>query len=272
MCPLMIIEKNFLNIFFDHINNLEPSIKFTMETENDNQLPFLNILIQHSKNTELSSSIFRKPTHTDRYLNFGSDHPLQHKRAVFDTLMHRAVTLPSHKLEKRKEMKYIKTALKKNSYPSQILCSQKKTKAEITDSPRSNKDYVIILYFPGLSEEIKRSLIPHGVKTIMKPGTKLGQILSSHKDKIQSNKRQGAIYQIPCKDCNMVYIGETKQSFETRKKEHIRDIRNAQSKPPNIKGNTTTLCKHAINLHHDINWNNSQILEFETDYRKRQII
>ena len=97
--------EKFLNTFFDLINNLEPSIKFTMETENDCQLPFLDTFIQRSKNGELSSSIFRKPFHTDRYLNFRSDHPLQHKRAVFDTLMHRAVTLPSHKLEKRKEIK-----------------------------------------------------------------------------------------------------------------------------------------------------------------------
>ena len=44
------------------------------------------------------------------------------------------------------------------------------------------------------------------------------EILSSHKDKIQSNKRQGANYQIPCKDFNMVYVEETKRSFETRKK------------------------------------------------------
>ena len=186
--------------------------------------------------------------------------------------MHRAVTLPSHKHEKRKEIKYIKTTLKKNSYPSRILCSRKKTKAGITDSPRSNKGYVIIPYFPGLSEKIRRTLIPHGVKTIMKPGTKLRQILSSHQNKIQSNKWQGAIYQILCKDCKMVYIGETKRSFKTRKKEHIRDIGNAQSKHTNIKDNTTALCKHAINSHHGIDWNNSQILELETDYRKRRFI
>ena len=187
--------------------------------------------------------------------------------------MHRVVTLPSHKLEKRKEIKYIKTALNKNSYPSWILCSRKITKAEITDSPRSNKGYVIIPYFPGLSEKIRRSLIPYGVKTIMKPGTKLGQILSSHKDKIQSNKRQGAIYQIPCKECNMVYIGETKRSFETRKKEHIRYQKRSFQNPQISKITySTALCKHAFNLHHDIDWNNSQILEFQTDYRKRRFI
>ena len=70
----------------------------------------------------------------------------------------------------------------------------------------------------------------------------------------------------------MVYIGETKRSSKTRKTEHIRDIRLAQSKPANIKDNTTAPCKHAINLHHDIDWNNSQILKFETDYRKRRVI
>ena len=69
-------REKILNIFFDYIINLEPSKKFSMETENDYQLPFLDTLIQRSKNGELSSSIFRKPTHTDRCLNFRSDHPL----------------------------------------------------------------------------------------------------------------------------------------------------------------------------------------------------
>ena len=109
----VIIEKKFFNIFFDHINNLEPFIKFTVETENNYQLPFLDTLVQRSENGKLSFFIFRKPTHTDCYLNFRSDHPLQHKQAVLDTLMHRAVTLPSHKLEKRKEIKYTKTPKRK---------------------------------------------------------------------------------------------------------------------------------------------------------------
>ena len=102
-----------------------------METENDYQLPLLDTLTERSKNGELSSSIFRKPIHTDRYQNFRSDHLLQHKRAVFDTLMHYAVTSPSHKLEKRKELKYIKTALKKNSCPLRIPCFQKKPKLKL---------------------------------------------------------------------------------------------------------------------------------------------
>ena len=151
--------------------------------------------------------------------------------------MHRAVTLPSHKLEKRKETKYIKTILKKNSYPSRILCSRKKTKAEITDSPHSNKGYVIIPYFLGLSEKIRQRLISHGVKTIMKPGTKLGQILSSHNNKIQFNKRQGAICQIPCKGCNMVYIEKLNDNSKPEKK-NILEISETLSQNPQISKTT----------------------------------
>ena len=111
-----------------------------METENDNPLPFLDILIQRSKNGELSSSIFRKPTHTDRYLNVRSDHPLQHKRAVFDALMHRAATLPSHKLEKRKEIKYIKTVPKKTRILHGFFVPERKPKLKLQTHLAVTKD------------------------------------------------------------------------------------------------------------------------------------
>ena len=37
--------------------------------------------------------------------------------------------------------------------------------------------------------------------------------------------RQGAVYQIPCHDCDFSNIDETKRSFSIRKKEHLADIR-----------------------------------------------
>ena len=52
--------------------------------------------------------------------------------------------------------------------------------------------------------------------------------VASHKDSVDRIMRQGAIYLIPCHDCDFSYIGETKRSFSIRKKEHLADIRHLQ--------------------------------------------
>ena len=36
------------------------------------------------------------------------------------------------------------------------------------------------------------------------------------------------IYNIPCFDCSWSYVGETGRSFQTRKKEHIRNVKNCK--------------------------------------------
>ena len=51
--------------------------------------------------------------------------------------------------------------------------------------------------------------------------------------------RQGAVYQIPCHDCDFSYIGETKRSFSIRKKEHLADIRH-------LRFDESALTKHVF--------------------------
>jgi hypothetical protein len=47
----------------NYINNIHPNINFTMETEQNNNLPFLDMTIQRNSNG-FHSSIYRKPTFT----------------------------------------------------------------------------------------------------------------------------------------------------------------------------------------------------------------
>ena len=89
--------------------------------------------------------------------------------------------------------------------------------------------------------------------------------LSSFKDAIEPGYRQGAIYKINCSDCDKCHIGETKRWFETRKKKHIRDVKNSDN-------NATALSKHAVELGHLIDWKNYETLGIETDYHKRNFI
>ncbi|KAJ8962601.1 hypothetical protein NQ318_000994 [Aromia moschata] len=87
-----------------------------METEKDGVLPFLNVLVNRTNNNKLAHEVYRKKTHTDRYLNAGSHHHPQQKRSLIKTLVHRAETICDDE-SRPKELKQIKEALtKKRAY------------------------------------------------------------------------------------------------------------------------------------------------------------
>ena len=64
------IKKQYPQEFTDHINNIDPDIKFTTEREENRSLAFLDTLTVIKPDGNLEVKIYRKPTHTDQYLNF----------------------------------------------------------------------------------------------------------------------------------------------------------------------------------------------------------
>ena len=53
-----------------------------MEVEKDGALPFLDTLLRRKEDGSLDITVYRKPTHTDRYLNFQSHHLRRVKRGL----------------------------------------------------------------------------------------------------------------------------------------------------------------------------------------------
>ena len=82
-----ILQSSQKNGFLEHINSIDQHIQFTAEDQrSDGAMPFLDILITPGKDGCLSTSVFRKPTHTDLYLQWDSYHTLTSKYSMIGTL------------------------------------------------------------------------------------------------------------------------------------------------------------------------------------------
>ena len=104
--------------FLQHINSVEPAIQFTVENnKEDGAIPFLDTIVKPEVDGKLSITVYRKPTHTDQYLQWDSHHHLSAKFSVIHTLSHRAQTVCSNPELLHKEKTHLKNALTQCKYP-----------------------------------------------------------------------------------------------------------------------------------------------------------
>ena len=87
-----ILNKDHITDFHSHLNSTCSHIQFTIEKEHNFSLPFLDVLVKRNSrngNTTthsfLSTTIYRKPRHTNRYLHYTSHHPKHQKLTVAKT-------------------------------------------------------------------------------------------------------------------------------------------------------------------------------------------
>ena len=106
--------------FHDTLNACDPKISFTIELENNGQIVFLDTFVSR-RNGVAVIDIFRKPTHTDLYLDFSSHHAKEHKISTASTLLFRASNLPSSFEGKTRETNHVRTALEANGYPPAVI-------------------------------------------------------------------------------------------------------------------------------------------------------
>lgn len=108
-----------LTIFYELLNELNPSIKFTMEI-NDNKLPFLDVLVI-KEDTKISTDVYYKPTDTHQYLHFGSCHPHHTKTAIPYNLARRICTIVSDQTTRDIRLRELKSYLQKQGYPEKLI-------------------------------------------------------------------------------------------------------------------------------------------------------
>ena len=122
-----ILDRDQVDGFLQHLNNQQPTIRFTMETEKDNSIPFLDTSVIRDPNGVLTTNVYRKPTHTDQYLAYDSHHPQSVKRGIVKCLYDRAKHLITKPSVISKEKKHLSSVLVSNGYPSSFIRKLTKT-------------------------------------------------------------------------------------------------------------------------------------------------
>ena len=165
--------------FLEHLNSIHANIRFTCEeVREDGSMPFLDILITPEEDGSLKTSVFRKKTHTDLYLQWDSHHTIPSKYSVAGTLFHRANTICSTPQLLQKEEEHLFRALTRCKYPtwairrakmkSQNPNTRRTRRTQTGQNTNQNNLYMVVPYHQGLSERIKRTCNKFGVQVHFK--------------------------------------------------------------------------------------------------------
>ena len=332
----VIIKKDAVSSFHNTLNASDPKISFTIELENNGQIAFLDTLVSR-RNGVAVIDVYRKPTHTDRYLDFSSHHDKKHKISTASTLLFRASSLPSSHEGKIRETNHVRAALEANGYPSSVISTilnkkppsptvpppeelvsngypssvistilNKKPPSPTVSPPEelvsngypssvistilnkkppsptvpppeelvsmffkwadpsdTHKGFACLRYISGLTEPLTRLLRKNEIRVVNKPFKTLQQEFPSPKFRQPPDLQSNVVYKIPCKDCPWNYIGETGRCFQTRKKEHQRNLKNY------AKG--SNVANHAWQNNHSFDFDNACIID-KGNYRVRKTL
>ena len=218
-------EEEHLLQFHEHLNGQHPSIQFTIERESEGRMPFLDVLVSRTHD-HLSTSNYRKPTHTDRYIPFHSNHHPRVLMGIARCMRNRALQVCDENSQ-QSELEHLERVFRANGFPEKVVmralsspCSNRTPGDWQQQEEEEAMKPLFVPYVRGLSERLEKVCTPLGVRPIFKPWNTLRRMLMQVKDRTPMGNKKEIVYEVPCHDCEMKYIGETKRSMKERVAEH----------------------------------------------------
>jgi hypothetical protein len=229
-----------------------------METESEGQLPFLDFDIYRRPEGSLGHKVYRKPTHTNLFLNAESHHHPSNKQAVLSTLIHRTRALCNEN-RLQAELVFLTDVFKEDGYKDRKIHRALNCRAHLPQ-PDNEPHSIAFLPFVGIVfNRINRVLARHNIKSVGLPHMKLSILLRLVNNHL--GLRTPGVYRIP-RECGRFYIRQTGRPVDIRLKEHQRHIRLQNP-------DKSAVAEHSIDQGYRIKFHNSSILAKKTRYMDR---
>ena len=222
------------------LNSFHRNINFTFEIEKDNAIPFLDILIIR-KAGKIETTVYRRKTCTDLYMNWYSFAPKSWKWGTLKTLVRRAHISCSTEENLKKELNHIrKTFNEINNHLHWVITKVFKKIKEMTPSEKkiqvkenentSIKNNMLVLPCQGekgihivnSKKKYVNKILPKNVKVQTAFTWKRLSSCFKTKDRTKFEHQHDIIYQVKCsaENCSDDYIGESARRIIERVKDH----------------------------------------------------
>jgi len=254
---------NFLNL-------CHPNIKFTIEHEQSNTLPFIGLSIVRNQSADnvysYATSIFHKPTTTPLTMKFNSFSPMSHRLTVIMSGVSRILKLCSSWSIIHTEIQKFRALLLRNSFPCWLVdslikkCINNFVNPIVKMGPQKERIFLGIPFIGQHAEETRRKIlhickkfIPHKDFYIyFKPSNRVGNFFKT-KDSTPLSLRSYVIYEYKCAICQAGYVGQTTRHLRHRIAEHqgvshvtLKDVKNKVHS--NIRDHMNNCANSSISL------------------------
>ena len=214
--------------FLDFVNGIHRNIKFTIEYESDNKLPFLDVLVFRD-NDHFNTTVFRKKTFTGLGSNFYSHCFFNFKLNSLSTLIHRAFALTSDWNTFHQEISFLHTYFINNCFPSKLFFKYTNKFLNNVFIPKLTVPTVPKLplfasvpllhdksFYTDLYRIIEKHMPAIDIKLIPKNPLTIGSLFL-FKERLAPLMTSGVVYKFNCPRCDLgTYVGATRRLLKVR--------------------------------------------------------
>ena len=278
-----LIDPRTTQSVLEKLNSYDPRIQFTYEEEKNGIIPFLDVLIKKTDDNQLETTVYRKKTNNNVYINWNSYSPRAWKIGTLKNLIQRATMICSKTEDLQKEINHLKTVFCEiNEYPINVVKKvideerrrqqqKEKSATDTTDKDANEEGTTIYINLPfagpngetlvrKLKQQIEKQSKNLKIRVTYTP-TKLGSKFVV-KDKTKDEYLHNVTYHVSCgnKKCKSCYVGQTKCRIIKRTLQH------------NNKDNASHVLIHSKKTkHRKVSMKNVKILgrRYKSDFKRR---